>query len=104
VGISLFSSALLFLFFLYLSIALVKFKTLNANGIVFLALLVLPGILLSFHMSTLTVSEYYSYDTSLGLWWVIAPIIYIFLVYPALWRYASSRKLSIKSLVKLKGK
>jgi hypothetical protein len=104
VGISLFSSALLFLFFLYLSMALFKFKTLNANGIAFLALLVFPAILLSFYMSGLRVSEYYNYDTSLGSWWVIAPIIYIFLVYPALWRYASSRNLSIKDLVKLKGK
>jgi hypothetical protein len=104
IGISLFFSALMFLKFSYLSVALFKFKTLNANGIAFLALLVFPWILFSFYMSTLAVSKYYSYDTSLGLWWVIAPIIYIFLVYPALWRYASSRKLSIKSLVKLKGK
>jgi hypothetical protein len=104
VGISLFSSAVLLFFFLYLTVALFKFKTLNANEISFLALLVFPGIVLSFYMSTLKVSEYYSYDTDLGLWWVIAPVMYIFLTYPALWRYASSRNLSIKSLIKLKGK
>lgn len=102
--ISLFSSIVFFCMFVYLTIALFKFKTLNANGIGLVALLVLPGILLSLFVSGLTVTKYYNYDTTLGLWWVIAPIIYIFLVYPALWRYASSRNLSIKSLVKLKGK
>jgi hypothetical protein len=104
VTLSIFFSAVLFFLFLYLSVALFKFKTLNAHGIAFLALLVFPAILLSFFMSTLTVSKYYSYETDLGLWWVIVAITYIFLVYPALWRYSAARSLSVKSLIKLKGK
>jgi len=89
---------------IYLLSALLKYKKLTAIGIFIIMLLVLPVLISSFALMIGNINNYMHLDyEGLQISFVLASVVYMFVVYPVVFTVSKSKNFNILTALKLNG-